>query len=180
MFPWSLNPCTSPCTWIWALVRILALVAGRGRLRLTRRGRIAKLTGCRCSGEKGRNALWVRKKDASCRLVATRGVLGVKAGEGIRTLDVQLWKLDGSNRKALSEQRDTRGSAEGVPNCVPSDAANVTDSADASPLAVIADLLADLPEDQRRGVISDMAPADRVAVAKMLVSRLAGRERRPE
>jgi len=60
-----------------------------------------------------------------------------------------------------------------VPNCVPSDAENVTDSAGADPLAVIADLLADLPEDERRGVIADMAPADRVVVAKMLVARLA-------
>ena len=66
-----------------------------------------------------------------------------------------------------------------VPNRVPSDAASVTDSAGTAHLAVIADLLADLPEDERRSVIADMASADRVAVAKMLVSRLANKEGRP-
>jgi predicted DNA-binding ribbon-helix-helix protein len=66
-----------------------------------------------------------------------------------------------------------------VPNLVPSDAANVTDSAGSAHLAVIADLLADLPEDERRGVIANMASADRATVARMLVARLAGREGRP-
>lgn len=66
-----------------------------------------------------------------------------------------------------------------VPNCVPSDASNVTDSADSAGLAVIADLLAELPEDERRSVIADMVPADRVAVAKLLVTRLTDKGGRP-
>jgi hypothetical protein len=46
-------------------------------------------------------------------------------------------------------------------------------------LAAIADLLANLTEDERRAVIADMAPADRVAVAKLLVAGLASGGGRP-
>ena len=38
-------------------------------------------------------------------------------------------------------------------------------------LAVIADLLADLPEQQRREVIADLPPADRAAVARLLIGK---------
>ena len=44
-------------------------------------------------------------------------------------------------------------------------------------MAVIADLLADLPEAERREVIAGLPTADRVIVAKiLLVGRLAGKE----
>ena len=38
-------------------------------------------------------------------------------------------------------------------------------------LEVIADLLADLPQEQRREVIADLAPADRAAIARLLIGR---------
>ena len=41
----------------------------------------------------------------------------------------------------------------------------------AGKLEVIADLLADLPEAERRDVIADLSPADRVAVARLLIAR---------
>ena len=76
----SPNPCTKACTWIWGLVRILARKAGRGRRRLARRGRIVVFAGRKAVGGQGRKPLRLRKKDASCRLWATRGVWFVKSG----------------------------------------------------------------------------------------------------
>ena len=43
----------------------------------------------------------------------------------------------------------------------------------AGKLEVIADLLAGLPEAERRDVITELAPADRVAVARLLIARSA-------
>ena len=41
--------------------------------------------------------------------------------------------------------------------------------ADTTRLAVIADLLADLPDAERRDVISELSPADRVSIARLLI-----------
>ena len=56
---------------------------------------------------------------------------------------------------------------------VPSERENVPESADSEPdrLAVIADLLADLPEADRREVIAELTPADRMAIARRLIGR---------
>ncbi len=60
-----------------------------------------------------------------------------------------------------------------MPSLVPSEQENGHKSAssDADRLAVIADLLADLPVAERRAVIDELAPADRVAIARMLIGR---------
>ena len=44
-----------------------------------------------------------------------------------------------------------------------------TKPADETRLAVLADLLADLPEVDRRELIADLSPADRVAIARRLI-----------
>ena len=38
-------------------------------------------------------------------------------------------------------------------------------------LAIIADLLTDLPEAERREVIADLPPTDRAAIARLLIRR---------
>jgi hypothetical protein len=43
--------------------------------------------------------------------------------------------------------------------------------ADKARLAVIADLLAELPDAERREVIADLPPADRAAIARLLIGR---------
>ena len=43
--------------------------------------------------------------------------------------------------------------------------------ADKDRLAVIADLLADLPDAERREVIAELPPADRAAIARLLIGR---------
>jgi hypothetical protein len=42
---------------------------------------------------------------------------------------------------------------------------------DKARLAVIADLLADLPDAQSREVIAELPPADRAAIARLLIDR---------
>ncbi len=39
-------------------------------------------------------------------------------------------------------------------------------------LTVIADLLADLPQAERRAVIADLAPADRASIARLLIDTM--------
>jgi len=94
---------------------------------------------------------------------------GVEAAEGIRTLDVQLGKPDGQCSKGLSEQGDTNGAELVVPKMVPSEHENAPKSGDSDRLAVIADLLADLPQAERRAVIAELVPADRAAIARLLI-----------
>ncbi len=43
--------------------------------------------------------------------------------------------------------------------------------ADKARLAVIADLLADLPDNERREVIAELPPADRAGIARLLIGR---------
>jgi hypothetical protein len=72
--------------------------------------------------------------------------------------------------KALPEQVDTNGAELMVPKMVPSEHENAHKSSDSDRLAVIADLLADLPQAERRAVIADLAPADRVKIAGLLIN----------
>jgi hypothetical protein len=60
-----------------------------------------------------------------------------------------------------------------VPKSVPSERETVQQAADsgADRLAVIADLLADLPDAERREVIAELPPADRAAIARLLIGR---------
>ncbi len=57
-----------------------------------------------------------------------------------------------------------------VPKLVPSEHENTHKSGDSDRLDVIADLLADLPQAERRVVIADLAPTDRVTIAGLLVN----------
>ena len=68
-----------------------------------------------------------------------------------------------------------------VPKNVPSEHKNGHEAADSNVadthrLAVIADLLADLPEQERREVIADLPPADRAAIARLLIGRNTPRQ----
>ena len=45
----------------------------------------------------------------------------------------------------------------------------LTEPTDETRLAVLTDLLADLPEADRRELIADLRPADRVAIARRLI-----------
>ncbi len=94
----------------------------------------------------------------------------MRAADEIRTHDVQLGKPNGQCSKDLSEQVDTNGAELVVPKTVPSEHENTHKSADSDRLAVIADLLADLPQAERRAVIADLAPADRVTIAGLLMN----------
>ena len=60
-----------------------------------------------------------------------------------------------------------------VPRLVPSERETAQQAADsgADRLAVIADLLADLPDAERREVIAELPPADRAAIARLLIGR---------
>ena len=60
-----------------------------------------------------------------------------------------------------------------VPRLVPCEHENGDESAssDADRLAAIADLLADLPQAERREVIAELPPADRAAIARLLIGR---------
>ena len=67
-----------------------------------------------------------------------------------------------------------------VPRLVPSEHENgaKTSDSDADRLAVIADLLADLPEAERREVIAELPPAERATIARMLIGKgLSGGKR---
>ena len=96
-----------------------------------------------------------------------------KAGEEIRTLNIQLGRLDGENSKATLGQEDADTPSAVVPKSVPSEHENGAESSesDADRLAVIADLLADLPEAERREVIAALPPAARAAIARLLIGR---------
>ena len=74
--------------------------------------------------------------------------------------------------------------SDGRPTCVPSERENVTVSSqqgagdtvtkpteptDETRLAMLVDLLAALPEADRRELIADLSPADRVAIARRLI-----------
>ena len=48
---------------------------------------------------------------------------------------------------------------------------------DANRLPVIADLLADLPESERREVIAELSPVDRATIARLLIGLNAQRDR---
>lgn len=43
-------------------------------------------------------------------------------------------------------------------------------------LAMIADLLADLPQAERRAVIADLAPTDRAAIARLLIDTVNSKD----
>ena len=60
-----------------------------------------------------------------------------------------------------------------VPKSVPSKHENRTEYAElgADGLEVIADLLADLSESERREVIADLSPDERVAIARILTTK---------
>ena len=60
-----------------------------------------------------------------------------------------------------------------VPKLVPSEREIVQQAADSGSdrLAVIADLLTDLPDAERREVIAELPPADRAAIACLLIGR---------
>jgi hypothetical protein len=70
----------------------------------------------------------------------------------------------------LPEQVDTNGAELVVPKMVPSKHENTHKSDDSDRLAVVADLLADLPQIERRAVIADLAPTDRVTIAGLLIN----------
>ena len=94
-----------------------------------------------------------------------------KAGEGIQTLNIQLGRLDDEQSKGLPEHADTNGAVPRVPRSVPCGHENAPEPHDAEHLAAIADLLADLPQTERREVIAELVPSDRVAIARLLIDR---------
>ena len=65
----------------------------------------------------------------------------------------------------------TEGKSDACTNACTSNAENGSNRA--GKLGVIADLLVDLPEAERRDVISDLSPTDRVAIARLLIARPA-------
>lgn len=67
-----------------------------------------------------------------------------------------------SKSKLLGNSQKSSGAESGAQSA--ENASNQTNR-----LAVIADLLADLPADQRKEVISELELADRVAVARLLI-----------
>jgi len=73
----------------------------------------------------------------------------------------------------MQEKEDTDGHAPVVPKLGSSEHENGAESAgpEADRLAIIADLLADLPESERQAVIADLAPADRHTIARLLIRR---------
>ena len=91
-------------------------------------------------------------------------------------------RLD-SNQRPLRPERDSTQSQGAeitpltngdTPACTNSRTSNAENGPNqAGKLEVIADLLADLPEAERRAVISELAPDDRVAVARLLIARPA-------
>ena len=99
--------------------------------------------------------------------------VGVKAGERIRTADVQLGKLDSEHSNDLTEPDVTDSPSAVVPKSVPSEHENVSEPVNPhfDRLAVIADLLADLPQAERREVIDELPPSDRAAIARLLIAR---------
>ncbi len=72
--------------------------------------------------------------------------------------------------KPLCDSPKTGGAESGAQS-----AKNTPESPDTNPdtdrLAVIADLLSDLPQAERREVIAELPPADRAAIARMLIGR---------
>ena len=96
-----------------------------------------------------------------------------QANGGTRTHNHRSAKLDGDDSKSSQNQGDTGPAGLVAPKSVPSEPENAPDSAssDHNRLAVIADLLADLPEAQSREAISQLTPQDHVAVAQLLIAR---------
>jgi hypothetical protein len=101
-----------------------------------------------------------------------------------RTHNIQLGRLTGECSKSLENQVVTEPKGDGRPRCVPSERENVTVSSqqgasdtvtkpteptDETRLAVLADLLAALPEVDRRELIADLPTSDRVAIARLLI-----------
>jgi hypothetical protein len=71
----------------------------------------------------------------------------------------------------LAEQEDTDRPGLVVPKTVPGKRENAPHAPDsgANRRAVIAGLLVDLPEPERREVIAELAHSDRAAIARMLI-----------
>ena len=109
---------------------------------------------------------------ANSRLAPWRQDSG-QAGDGTRTHNNQLGRPSGGDSKDIQNQEDTDPAGLVAPKSVPSEPENAPDSAssDHNRLAVIADLLADLPEAQSREAISQLTPQDHVAVAQLLIAR---------
>ena len=95
------------------------------------------------------------------------------AGDRIRTDDVQLGKPDGEHRKPITIHDVTDDPSPVVPRLVPREHENASESHDtqADRLVVIADLLAELPQAERREVIAGLPPTDRAAIARLLIGR---------
>jgi len=95
--------------------------------------------------------------------------LGVKAGDEIRTHNIQLGSPGGEHSKHLPIQGDTSGVLPVVPKSVPSEHENTPEPHDVDHLAVIADLLVGLSQPERQEVIAELVPADRVAITRLLI-----------
>ncbi len=96
------------------------------------------------------------------------------AGEGIRTLAVQLGKLGGQCHKPLAAQGDTTAPPGMVPRMVPCEPENEPNGPGpgADRRSLTAHLLADLPESERLQVIAamlrELPPEDSAKLAEML------------
>jgi hypothetical protein len=101
-----------------------------------------------------------------------------------RTHNIQLGRLTGECSKSLANQVVAEPKSDGRPKCVPSKRENVTvasqqgacdtlteptEPTDEARLMVLAELLADLPEVDRRELIADLPTSDRVAIARLLI-----------
>jgi len=78
--------------------------------------------------------------------------------------------------KSDLQQSDESGGESRAAECAASDGKTAPNT---PRLAALADVLADIPEEDRRGIVADLNADDRIAIAKMLVARLASGEGRP-
>ena len=121
----------------------------------------------------------------------TRRLLAYKAGEEIRTLNIQLGRLDGVSSNLLSNNEVIESENTAVPHSVsqnpqttpkqPNLATGSTSvsssptppisSTDTTRLTVIVELLADLSEPQRRAIIQTLPLADRIIAAQLLAEQ---------
>ena len=73
--------------------------------------------------------------------------------------------------KHLQNSPESGGAESGADSTETDPKAPPLDAADTTRLAVIADLLADLPEAERCEVIAELAPTERVEIARLLIAR---------
>jgi hypothetical protein len=101
-----------------------------------------------------------------------------------RTHNIPLGRPTGEHSKPLEQQDVIDSDSDGMTKCMTLEPENVTVSSqqgasdtvtkpteptDEARLMVLAELLADLPEVERRELIADLSPADRVAIARRLI-----------